>query len=181
MIIHKQNDFEQGIPIEDVSSYLKIVHDFQEKIKNDPKTGGLSQDIFFRGQETEFWDLKPSIFRNDMIGVEHILMQEPLRQFPSEFNDRQDDFDILTKYQHYGLCTRLLDMTTNPLIALYFACQEHGEVEYKSETEDLYSMEPSGIIYYKVAYKYYSESLEVRILSALARMNMDEMPVLMTL
>lgn len=176
MIIHKQNDFEQGIPIEDVSSYLKIVHDFQEKIKNDPKTGGLSQDIFFRGQETEFWDLKPSIFRNDMIGVEHILMQEPLRQFPSEFNDRQDDFDILTKYQHYGLCTRLLDMTTNPLIALYFACQEHGEVEYKSETEDLYSMEPSGIIYYKVAYKYYSESLEVRILSALARMNMDEMP-----
>lgn len=111
-----------------------------------------------------------------MIGVEHILIQEPLRQFPSEFNDRQDDFDILTKYQHYGLCTRLLDMTTNPLIALYFACQEHGEVEYKSETEDLYSMEPSGIIYYKVAYKYYSESLEVRILSALARMNMDEMP-----
>lgn len=59
MIIHKQNDFEQGIPIEDVSSYLRIVHDFQEKIKNDPKTGGLLQDIFFRGQETKFWDLKP--------------------------------------------------------------------------------------------------------------------------
>ena len=174
MKIHNQNDFEQGIVIEDVSSYLKIIHDFQDKIKNDPKIGGLSQDILFRGQETEFWDLKPSIFRNNMIGVEHILMQEPLRQFPNEFNDRQDDFDILTKYQHYGLCTRLLDMTTNPLIALYFACQEHGEVEYKSETEDLYSMEPSGLIYYKVAYKYYSESLEVRVISALARMNMDE-------
>lgn len=40
---------------------------------------------------------------------------------PNEFGDNR--FDSLVKMQHFGMPTRLLDVTTNPLVSLYFACE----------------------------------------------------------
>ena len=33
--------------------------------------------------------------------------------------------------QHYGSPTRLLDITANPLVGLYFACESHFEIDGK--------------------------------------------------
>lgn len=35
---------------------------------------------------------------------------------------KSTDFKILARLQHYGLKTNLIDFTTNPLVALFFAC-----------------------------------------------------------
>ena len=54
--------------------------------------------------------------------TEQFLVNEFITRRPNEFTGLSD-FDILAKMQHYGLPTRLLDFSTNPLVALYFACE----------------------------------------------------------
>lgn len=136
---------------------------------------GTSTELYFRGQETEFWDIEPSIFRDDMLSIEHKLMQIPLQKSPTEFRDLNSMFDIMTKYQHYGMCTRLLDLTTNPLVALYFACKKHGLEKYATEDDGEVEKEPYGVIYYTD--KYYpsqSTDLEIQIVSALASYDLEK-------
>ena len=166
---YKEIDSDNLIEIDSVSSFIEQV----KKLRNEEIENGSSKELYFRGQETEFWDIEPSIFRNNMLSIEHKLMQVPLQKVPTEFKDFSTAFDIMTKYQHYGMCTRLLDLTTNPLVALYFACKMHGEEEYETE-EGIVEKEPYGVIYF--TNKYYSSlpsEQAVQIVSALSTYNLS--------
>lgn len=137
---------DNGIEIASVDGYMKEISKLNEQ-KSD-----VNAQLFFRGQAVEHWDIRPSIFRDNMLSVEHYLMSEPLRQVPSEFTNLGVHFEIMEKYQHYGMCTRLLDVTTNPLVALYFACERHSEEDYMNPDPDSKGIErrcPQGIVYFK--------------------------------
>lgn len=54
--------------------------------------------------------------------IENLMVNEMINLRPEEFDGIKSDFDLLSKLQHFGLPTRILDFTYNPLIALYFAC-----------------------------------------------------------
>lgn len=154
--------------IDSVSSFIEHIRNIKEA------ADGTSTELYFRGQETEFWDIEPSIFRDDMLSIEHKLMQIPLQKSPTEFKDLNSMFDIMTKYQHYGMCTRLLDLTTNPLVALFFACKTHGVEKYDTEGGEM-EKEPYGVIYYTD--KYYpsqSTDIEIQIVSALASYDLEK-------
>lgn len=168
---YKEIDESNITLIDSVSSFIEMIRQVKETKE---AQDGTSTELYFRGQETEFWDIEPSIFRDDMLSIEHKLMQIPLQKSPTEFRDLNSMFDIMTKYQHYGMCTRLLDLTTNPLVALYFACKKHGAVKYVTEDGEV-EKEPYGVIYYTD--KYYSSQstdIEIQIVSALASYDLEK-------
>lgn len=158
-----------GIEIASVDEYMREINKLNQDKKNP------NAQLFFRGQAVDYWDIRPSIFRDGMLSIEHYLMSEPLRQIPNEFSNLGDSFEIMEKYQHYGMCTRLLDVTTNPLVALYFACEHYEEEEYRNlELNNIEKMSPQGIVYFKeenMPLKY--NDLDVKIISKLASYDLN--------
>lgn len=165
-----QKAFEEyGIEINSVSSFIDEINHIKDKLS------GSNEEFFFRGQKTDFWNVKPSVFRDDFLPVEHKLMQLPLLKVPHEFTGISNNFEIMTKYQHYGMCTRLLDLTTNPLVALYFACEKYGNVRYiiRDEDEEI-EEEAYGIVYYNKEYPVTARDYKVEIISSLSYFDLSK-------
>lgn len=85
--------------------------------------------IFFRGQQKKEYDLVPSVGRRiskkeevSFIRFEGKMIESAKLQHPEMFDNDYYPINILAKLQHYGIPTRLLDVTENALVALYFAC-----------------------------------------------------------
>ena len=102
---------------------INSVSEFIEKIVQLDKEEGT--EIFYRGHADRDWELLPSIFRTpNGVEKEHLLFRDMVAHEPQSFSECKSTLDYLVQMQHYGLPTRLLDMTTNPLVALYFACEQ---------------------------------------------------------
>lgn len=108
--------------VDNVIDYLRIIK-LLSKTKYDDFNG---EEIIYRGMSDAGWKLMPSLGRYKDLsdGQEYNLVNNFLALRPEAFQGLNTDFEILSKMQHFGLPTRLLDFTTNPLIALFFACNE---------------------------------------------------------
>lgn len=146
------------IEVTNIAEYISEIKGIRDKLLDERS----SDRLFFRGQCNVNWDIRPSIFRNSLISVEEEMIEKAISRVPDEFINCNTAFDELTKLQHYGLPTRLLDVTMNPLVALYFACCSK---EKSKEIE-----ESKGVVYYGSAYAKNSNDIDVVILSSLAKM-----------
>lgn len=82
-----------------------------------------NKKIYYRGQSNEEWKIECSLFRENLLLNEEKLNNEILNRKPNDFFNCNNSLEKLILMQHYGIPTRLIDITTNPLVALYFACQ----------------------------------------------------------
>lgn len=97
-----------------------------------------SYSRFFRGHSDQEWKLEPSIYRvpkkvegkqqeKPFIENEDNIIRDAIINSPDDFSEKDSIFSILVKLQHYGYPTRLLDLTTNALVALYFAVKSFDD------------------------------------------------------
>jgi hypothetical protein len=120
--------------------------------------------FYFRGHsDHEGFKLIPSIYREEeWIENEHRMFREIIMKCPNDFSHLKTAFEKLVRMQHYSLPTRLLDLTANPLAALFFAVNENPD----KDAEVLIFKVP------KKEVKYY-DSDTVSILTNLAKRSED--------
>lgn len=98
--------------------------------------GNIDEPCLFRGQSSSRFGLLPSIGRTHprytpSLDIEQDLLNQfrmkaiAFRQLPTD----SSELDWLILARHYGLRTRLLDWTSNPHVALYFAIQDRSSSE----------------------------------------------------
>lgn len=95
--------------------------EFFERLQAEPGTQSV-----FRGHADANWKVIPSIFRDDMDVFRHesSIIRELIALYPNEFDADRTMFDRLVRMQHFGLRTRLMDVSRDPLVGLYFAVEE---------------------------------------------------------
>ena len=95
-----------------------------------------SNDYYFRGESGQFYDRISSGLRNsdkfdfNKKNKHRIPFLNYIKEFYMEISNRLSNIDrdnFISFAQHHGIPTNLLDVSRDPLVALYFACQETND------------------------------------------------------
>ncbi|MCE2436202.1 MAG: FRG domain-containing protein [Candidatus Latescibacteria bacterium] len=107
----RENDNKK---IESIENLLEACRDLQNEYSDDVQ-------LYFRGESRASWELRPSVMRcseedKDKFPFrvwEGVMLNELMSRQPEAFSGLTSAFSQWVLAQHYGLKTRLLDITRN--------------------------------------------------------------------
>ena len=126
----------------------ETVNSFSELLNQIEEFQAGTEVSWYRGCRSEQFKLIPTLFRHSTKkAIDALLELESTittrfvqRSIPYISRALVDDWDKMFFMQHYGVPTRLLDWTENPLVAAYFALEENPK--YKTKNAALWLCDP---------------------------------------
>jgi hypothetical protein len=124
-----------------INDYLDWVKQSRKTVVNEHEGENVSFEhtyVYYRGQTCPDFPIA-GIFREPFKGIttEYDILRASKLRLWKELNQYSSFLEKLVFLQHYGMKTRLIDITYNPLIALYFAC-----------IPNIAEKESYGVVYY---------------------------------
>ncbi|RRD31083.1 FRG domain-containing protein [Streptococcus minor] len=113
------NKLDYGLEVTSVTEFLDYIIRGTEKEQE-------TFNLYYRGEAAVFPYRTPNLYLNDKLvreGSEYYYRSLLNELGRTDYKDSSSLFQLLSELQHYEAKTRMLDITSNPLVALYFATE----------------------------------------------------------
>lgn len=124
-----------------VTEYLELIKGIE-----------IKHNVFFRGHSDDSYDLNPGIYRKikddkNLAEYEDEIYREVISKSPNEFVGK-NTLESLALLQHYDAPTRVLDLTENALVALFFAVNKHYNEDRKDGEVIVFDIPSESVCHY---------------------------------
>ena len=173
-------DFQERVEsIEDLINMCQLFKTYYYGDKLKEAAYDYDWQFYYRGQEDSSWGLLPSVMRisperKTNREKEGEMLLDLMSRRPEDFVGATSALSQWVLAQHHGLKTRLLDVTRNPLVALFHACEDSPDSENSNN--------PDGSLHIFAVPKHLIKTFDsdaISVVSNLAKLPREEQDLLM--